>query len=166
MVIRVPSTCALEVSTDTGSITVSRIDGSKRLESDTGPIRLHQAKGDAELESDTGDVRVRDTSGDLFVRTDTGSIELDGHDGVLRAESDTGRISGSRLELRGDSTLEADTGSIDLRLSGDLGRYTFDIATDTGAISVGSTRARGKLVLGSGPRSIRIRTDTGSVRIE
>ncbi len=166
MVISAPRTCLLDISTDTGSISVRPIDGPKQLETDTGAVSVQGASGDITVETDTGDVRLETTRGHLEIKTDTGSIAVDDHIGDIAARSDTGEIIATGLELRGDAELETDTGDIHLKMAGALDGFTFDIATDTGSIAVGSTKARGKLVMGEGALKVRVRTDTGSVRIE
>ncbi|MBW2092016.1 MAG: DUF4097 family beta strand repeat protein, partial [Deltaproteobacteria bacterium] len=66
----------------------------------------------------------------------------------------------NRLKITEDSSFRATSGKIDLDFINDMDEFTFDLRSSSGRIEIGSTKAKGKLLIGNG--SIRIHGKTSS----
>ena len=166
LVLRVPHACDLEIATATGSISVTGVQGPKKLATDTGSIALTDCEGPTASNTGTGGHTYSSVRGDIAAKANTGGIKLDRVEGALAVRTDTGRIEGYALRLTDPSTFAADTGSISLELDQSLDVFSFELRSDTGRILVGDTEARGRLVLGGGRIRLKAETDTGGIRIQ
>jgi hypothetical protein len=166
LILRVPRSCELEITTATGSITVADVSGAKKLQSDTGSITLRGCEGNTVATTETGSQTYSALRGDLSARVETGSINLTDVEGAMSVETATGGIQAISLRLTDDSSFTAQTGSITLELTQSLEDFSFQLRSDTGSIVVGGTQARGRLVVGGGRIRLQAETDTGGVRIQ
>jgi hypothetical protein len=166
LVLRIPDSAELDLRTNTGSIEVAQVEGTKYLETDTGRIDLRGSSGDAETKTNTGSHTYTDMVGDLVARSGTGSIHLVNVRGTMDLGTKTGSIEGREVFLTHDSSFSTNTGSIRLELDQRTARMGFDLRTDTGSLSVDDLTARGKLVTGEGSPQVRAETDTGSIHIQ
>ncbi len=148
-----------------------------QLRADSGSIRLTGASaGSAELSTDSGSIRIQNYKGGrLVLKSDSGSVEAERIEAELAVSSDSGSIRVQ--QLTGESTLSSDSGSIQLRKAD---TSSAEIHSDSGSVKVylpaafdgfyelqsdtGSIRAPEQK--GISPEVIKVKTDTGSIRIE
>ncbi len=153
--IRIPRKSDVEINTVSADITVSDVEGSRRLQSVSGEIETDVFKDDVEAKSVSGDivvvghneaalVTVRTVSGDAEIRDVRGEVEAQTVSGDvdlvledvkrLRMRSTSGDMS-LRTSLRPDSRLDAETinGEVEIVLSGQI-NASFDIVTFNGDI--------------------------------
>jgi hypothetical protein len=166
-----------------------------RARSGDGSINLDGVNGTIALRSGDGSIRATRSSGNVTVSTGDGSITLDGVDGALEAATGDGgvRVTGKLTSVRarsGDGSIAVHAqpgssaatdwdvasgdGSVTLEIpdgfSANLDAHTGDgginldgvnVTSVTGAISRNSVRGQ----LGSGGRSVRVRTGDGSITL-
>lgn len=140
-----------------------------------GSIDIERVTGRVELGSGDGSIRARDLAGDVNVHTGDGSIALDGRFASLRARSGDGSV---RIHAAPGSTASGDwdvttgDGSITLEIpdgfNGELDLHTGDgrvrvedvtVSNVNGELRRNSLKGR----VGSGGRSVRLRTGDGSI---
>ena len=167
----------LKVTSDSGSVMV---DGAAAvesvIESDSGSIRLGDLQGEAlAVKSDSGSIKLGSFIGtDLSIRSDSGSIHTGTVRATLKASSDSGSITID--QLTGASEVKSDSGSIRIVkddetgavVSNDSGSVritipasysgSYDLKSDSGSI-------RNPDPVGTSGELIKVRTDSGSIRI-
>ncbi len=167
----------LKVTSDSGSV---KVDGAAALESiiesDSGSIRLGALQGDAlSVKSDSGSIKLDSYEGtSLSIRSDSGSIHTRTVRAELKASSDSGSITID--QLTGASEVKSDSGSIRIVkvdetgavVSNDSGSVritipasysgSYDLKSDSGSI-------RNPDPVGTSGELIKVRTDSGSIRI-
>jgi hypothetical protein len=142
-----------------------------------GSIDIERVTGRVELRSGDGSIRARDLSGDVNVETGDGSITVDGTFAGLRARSGDGsiRIHAAGAANTGDWDISTGDGSVTIELpdgfNGELDAHTgdgrvhvgdFELSNVTGEIRRNSVKGR----LGSGGRTVRVRTGDGSITLK
>lgn len=167
--VRVPSGSRVEVSTRSGDVEVSGVDGAVDLQSMSGDFRIvgrprqvavEGISGDVEMVGTTESLRVRTVSGDVSVprasgfvelSTVSGDLEVRSHalrSGTMRNSSGTIRFMGS-LPRDGSLRLENSSGEIELRVPAGL-------SADFDLTALGNGRIENQLgpePQRSGPRS-------------
>jgi len=188
----VPSKCDLDLVTDAGRIEIrGGVEGTIRARTGLGSIRMNdvgddvraraasgsihidEAKGKVDAETSTGEVIIRDSDGEFYLETSAGSIEIDRTSGRFRVRSIVGSIDFDGTITEGeDNLLETSVGSIKARLSG-LSDIEIDAETEVGRVSIfpdiepvdeGEHHLRVRI--GDGTKRLRLRTETGSIRIQ
>ncbi len=167
----------LKVTSDSGSVMV---DGAAALESviesDSGSIRLGDLQGEAlAVKSDSGSIKLGSFTGtDLSIRSDSGSIHTGTVRAALKASSDSGSItidqltgasevksnSGSIRIVKDDETgavVSNDSGSVRIKIPASY-NGSYDLKSDSGSI-------RNPEPVGTSGELIKVRTDSGSIRI-
>lgn len=153
--IQIPRKSDVEVHTISAEITVSDVEGSRRLETVSGDIETDVYKDDLEVRTVSGDVEIvgRDEAALITVNTISGDAEITGVRGEIEAQTVSGDVD-LRLEdikrlrmrstngdmslhtsLRPDGRLEAETinGEVEVILSGEI-NSSFDVETFNGDI--------------------------------
>lgn len=112
----------VNVSTDSGKITLSDIEGPVTADADSGSISGDGLTGPIEVDADSGKIDLMMAEpGDITARADSGSIELTLPDVAYQVSSqvDSGK---EEIEVRTDPgsphvlNLDADSGSIEVRV--------------------------------------------------
>jgi hypothetical protein len=142
-----------------------------------GSIDIEHINGKLALHSGDGRVRGRDLGGELTVRTGDGSVAADGAFTNVHAQTGDGRVTiraapGSVPSA--DWDIETGDGSVTIELpanfNGELDAQTGDgrvrlqdisVSNVSGEIQRGSARGR----IGSGGRTLRVRTGDGSITL-
>lgn len=103
--IAIPKTSQLEVSSGTGSITVTGVNSDIEGSTGTGRLEISDCNGEFELSSGTGNVTVDNCTGDFEVSSGTGNVKITGCEGNFEASSGTGkvRIYNSKGSIDGSS---------------------------------------------------------------
>ncbi len=166
-----------------------------RAASGDGSIELDHVSGTIVLRSGDGSIHASNTTGNIAVRTGDGSIKLDDVDGALDAATGDGsvRVTGKLTSVRArsgdgsitvhaqpgstageDWNITSGDGSVTVELpdgfSADLDAHTGDGGVHLDGVTVsnvtgklGRNSARGQL--GSGGKSLRVRTGDGSITL-
>jgi len=181
--VAVPRETQLTATSGDGSITVEDITGKISLHANNGSVRGSRVSGELEVRSGDGSIRLDRAEGKIDLETEDGSITLEAKPSALRARTTDGSI---RVEVEADSEMIADwdlqtaDGTVVVTLpsdfSGVIDAETRDgsVRTSHPAISTeerqgerrGDHRRTLQATLGSGGKTIRVRTGDGSIRIE
>ena len=156
LVVKVPRTSEVDVTTVSADINSRGITGQQRLKAVSGSIRADIAQSDTEAKSVSGDVTLHGTGKplSLHVGTISGSIHVDNAGGDVEASTTSGEInlaleSGRSIRMhtvsgdvsfRGRLTKDADvdaqtvSGELKLRTESE-GGYEYDATTFSGEIN-------------------------------
>lgn len=167
-----------KVSSDAGSV---RVDGAKAhdivIGSDSGSIRLGSLQGGTlTVKSDAGAIRLDSYEGkSLALRSESGSIHADSIHAGVTAVSDSGSITINHL--KGASNIETDSGPIRIVKGDEMGAV---VSSDSGSVRItvpasysgsydlksDSGLIRYPDAVGTSGEVIKVRTESGSIRIE
>jgi DUF4097 and DUF4098 domain-containing protein YvlB len=181
--VAVPRNSQLTAVSGDGAITIEDVIGKIALTTNDGSIRATRVGGDLVARSGDGTIRMDRVEGSLDIETEDGSITLNATPSTLRARTADGTI---RLEVGADSVMSGDwdvqtgDGSVILTLPSAF-NGVLDAETRDGSVRanypplrdaerVGEDRDERRrtlqATLGSGGRTLRVRTGDGSIRIE
>jgi DUF4097 and DUF4098 domain-containing protein YvlB len=177
LIVSVPEASDVRATSGDGSIDLERVNGTIVLRSGDGSIHASNSSGNVAVSTGDGSIKLDDVDGVLDANTGDGSVRVMGKLTAVRARSGDGSIAvhaqpGSTASE--DWTITSGDGSVTLELpdgfSADLDAHTGDggihlegvtVSKVTGAI--GRNNARGQL--GSGGKSLRVRTGDGSITL-
>lgn len=181
LIASVPRGAQLTVSTRDGSIIVERIDGRLELRTDDGSVRVSEAPGDMTIVTRDGSITLERVAGRVDARTGDGSIRVSGSPSSLVLET---RDGGVTVQANADTVMQQDwsvrtgDGSVVMELpsafAADIDAETQDgsVRTDlpvAGAADGDRQRREQRRVLrgklGAGGRTIKLRTNDGSIRL-
>ena len=156
----VPPTVDVEIDTSAGSVVVKGIQGTVKVDTGSGSIELVDLPGSVAADSGAGGIVLDGLSGVVEVGTGSGGVR-----GVrlstpsLLVDTGSGSIDVRFEAAPGDVELDAGSGSVTVVVP--AGSYRLDL--DTGS---GSTGSSGITDDSTSPRTIRVRTGSGSIRVE
>jgi hypothetical protein len=147
------------IETDSGSIRIGSLRGdAATVKSDSGAIRLERFEGGSlSLRSDSGSIHAGAVTASLNARSDSGSITIDHLNGVGEIESNSGPV---RVVKDDDSGMDvsSDSGSVRITVPASYSG-SYDLKTDSGSIHHPDP-------VGTSGETIKVRTDSGNIRIE
>lgn len=167
--IEVPSRLEVEVTSTSGDVQVTSIEGRCTVEGSSGDVLLKSIGGSAVVEVSSGDVEVQDVAGDVRVRLSSGDVVIRDAGGSLGLAATSGdvnvwRVTGdTEVELAsGDCVIDGANGSVALHIaSGD--------ATLVGVLgSVWATGGSGDVtmdILPVGDKEFVVNTSSGDVHV-
>jgi DUF4097 and DUF4098 domain-containing protein YvlB len=178
LIVSMPASSNVTAKSGDGSIDLTRITGQLDLRTGDGSIHGRELSGDVKAHTGDGSIRLEGVNGTLDVDTGDGSVTASGRlssvqarsgDGSVRIHAETGSSATADWDVRtgdGSVTLELPDG-----FSGELDAHTgdggirmndFTLSNVTGTMSKNTVRGR----LGSGGRTIRVRTGDGSITLK
>jgi DUF4097 and DUF4098 domain-containing protein YvlB len=186
--VALPRNTQLTANTGDGSLVVEDVSGKISLRTGDGSMRVSRVNGEILLRTGDGSIRVDRAEGKLDVETEDGSITMEAKPRALRVRTTDGTI---RLEIQPDSAMGEDwdvqtaDGSVVVTLP-DSFNAVIDAETRNGSVRTDHAALRDnrdvdsgesrqerrersrilKTTLGSGGRTLRLRTGDGSIRIE
>ncbi len=181
--VALPRESAVIAKSKDGSISVEDVTGKVTLNTNDGSIRATRLAGELFARTADGSIRMDRVEGALDLETDDGSIAGEVKPTALRAHTGDGSI---RIEVRPDTQMSADwdvqtsDGSVVLTLPSD---FNAEVDAESRDGSVRAThpgvknetregddreerRRALKATLGSGGKTLKVRTGDGSIRIE
>jgi DUF4097 and DUF4098 domain-containing protein YvlB len=183
LIVSVPAKSDIMARSGDGSIRVDRVSGRLELTTGDGSIRARDVDGELTLTTGDGSVTVEEASGRLGVETGDGSVSVSGRLASLRLKTGDGSIvyrADSETRMDDDWDVSTGDGTVTLYLppdfSAELDAHTGDgsirneLRTEAERTSRGddegdSDRRSLRTRLGQGGRTLRVRTDDGSIRI-
>ena len=181
--VALPRNSQLTATSGDGSITVEDVSGKITLTTSDGSVRGSRVSGEILIRSGDGSIRLERAEGKLDLETEDGSIGVEARPTALRARTADGSI---RLDVEPDTTMVEDwdvqtaDGSVTLSLPGSF-NAELDAETRDGTVRANhpavSDESRSgedreerrrtlKATLGSGGRTLKVRTGDGTIRIE
>ena len=181
--VALPRQSIVTATSGDGSITIEDVNGKMTLNTSEGSVRGSRLSGEIVVRSGDGSVRMDRVEGKLDLETEDGSITVDARPTSLRARTSDGAL---RFQIDRDSVMEGDwdlqttDGSVVLSLppgfNGQVDAETRDgvVRSNNSAVSRDAPgdedreerRRTLRATLGSGGKTVRIRTGDGSIRIE
>ena len=178
--IRVPRDIKVDLTTSSGDIETEDIETYDiRLKSSSGDIDIYNCSGPLNIKSSSGDQSIKEFSGDISADTSSGKqfyeeitgnivaesssgdITIAGQTGALDLKASSGDLKGQDVYLEGDSSFSTSSGRITFEFKNDFNDFAFDLESSSGRISVGQSRAKGKLVVGNGKIKITGESSSG-----
>jgi DUF4097 and DUF4098 domain-containing protein YvlB len=180
-----------ELSTGSGTINAERIGAEVRAQTGSGGITVSRAGGTVHASTGSGSIQTNEVTGDVDASTGSGNITVSHATGKIRAHAGSGHVrveqavadldvhsASGGLEVEGAPKsahwdLETASGSVRVMLPHNTG-FELDAHAGSGSVStshpvsVSGTMRHGELrgVSGSADNHLRIRTASGSIRIE
>jgi DUF4097 and DUF4098 domain-containing protein YvlB len=160
--ISVPKQFNLDLTTGSGSISSSAIEGKVRARSAGGSLKFGDINGALDAQTGSGSITAGNVTGAVSVKTSGGSIQLGQMAAETTAETGSGSISvaaaqaglsarthGGSLklgELAGPATVETGSGSIQVKTA----KASLKARTAGGSVEVGGVEGPAELESGSG----------------
>lgn len=181
--VALPRNSQLTATSGDGSITVEDVSGKITLTTNDGSVRASRVSGEILIRSGDGSIRLERAEGKLDLETEDGSIGVEAKPTALKARTADGSI---RLDVEPDTMMVEDwdvqtaDGSVTLSLPGSFNAQ-LDAETRDGTVRANhpavtnesrsgedreERRRTLKATLGSGGRTLKIRTGDGTIRIE
>ncbi len=172
--------CGAKLQGRTARIDVSEVEGDVEIETRTGNVEARSVRGNLSAHTRTGKVAVEDVTGDVILRSRTstirvarvggllqcstrvGSIRVQESPGAFQLKTQTGRVEYAGL-VANPGSIEARNGSIRLAVAPDSAFFV-DALAKHGRVS-SELDVREMQEPSEGAPTIRLRTDTGSIRI-
>ena len=162
----------LRTSTTSGDITLGQVTGSIALSTTSGEIRLEEAKGDFDAESTSGDIRVESLEGSFRMSATSGELSVSRASGFGTAHSVSGDIRIFLADLAGDMDISTTSGTVDLAFP-EASDFRFRFGTPSGdcgtffddALSFDKRGKNAEGELGAGTHSVEISTVSGDLDI-
>ncbi|HJQ22771.1 MAG TPA: DUF4097 family beta strand repeat-containing protein [Blastocatellia bacterium] len=147
-----------KISSASGDIKISGVTGDINGRSASGDVTIEEVEGSISASSASGDVRVRKAVGTVNARSASGDVEVDLAGVVGTSNMEFTSASGD-VRVKAPADLDAD-----VEMSCISGNLKTDFALSVNEPEHGSRRsAHGRL--GSGSRTLRIRSSSGSVSL-
>lgn len=120
---------ALRVESRSGGVAVAKVEGRVAVTCRSGSVQAEAIAGPLNIEARSGRVRVRCCHSDVVISTRSGSVELSQVGGNVRVEARSGNITVT--EVQGGLRITSGSGSVRYRgpVQGD-----FDISTSSGSV--------------------------------
>ena len=162
----------LRTSTTSGDITLGQATGSIALSTTSGEIRLEEAKGDFDAESTSGDIRVESLEGSFRMSATSGELSVSRASGFGTAHSVSGDIRIFLADLAGDMDISTTSGTVDLAFP-ESADFRFRFGTTSGdcgtffddALSFDKRGKNAEGELGAGTHSVEVSTVSGDLDI-
>ncbi|PWW08716.1 putative adhesin [Paenibacillus cellulosilyticus] len=144
---------------DSGSIRLEGFEGDTlSLKSDSGSIKLSDYQGtELSIKSDSGSIHGENIRAEVKASSDSGSITFDRLSGTAQVSSDSGRIELTKEDSTG-ANVKSDSGSVRIEVPASYSG-TYDLKSDSGSVREPDQH-------GTSGEVIKVRTDSGSIRVE
>lgn len=162
----------LRTSTTSGDITLGQVTGSITLSTTSGEIKLEEGLEDLDAESTSGDIRVGSLAGSFRMSTTSGELTVSRAGAFGTAHSVSGDIRIFLENLTGDLDISTTSGAVDLACP-DTADFRFRFGTTSGecdtffdeALSFDRKGRNAEGKLGAGTHSVKISTVSGDLDI-
>ncbi len=129
--IEVPRNFDVRVTSTSGDVEVSSIDGDAKLNGTSGDVLVRHVGGSIQIELTSGDVEVKDIGREVRIQLSSGSAFVDGTGGGLRLAATSGDVEAFNIDgdadvklVSGNLTVKGCTGDlISVSSSGDMSIY-------------------------------------------
>jgi len=177
LIVTIPRDGHITARSGDGSIRVERVRGRVDLRTGDGSVRATGVGGALTIATGDGSVTVDDVEGDLDIDTGDGSVSVAGRLGSVKLHTGDGSITfraESGTTMKDDWSVTTGDGGVAIFLPSDFGAQ-LDAHTGDGSIrndlkidnkSVDENRRSLRGTLGTGGKTLRIRTGDGGIRLK
>ena len=145
-----------------GAIDINNCRASISLKSTSGKISLRDGSGNISANSSSGGQMFVVIMGNIDAQSTSGKITIHNQTGILTLKATSGALEGSDVHLKGDSSFTTSSGRISFDFINDIDEFSFDLNSNYGMLNVGQSKARGRLVFGSGKIKITGKSTSGT----
>lgn len=156
-------TGSVNATAASGGVRISRIKGELKCKTASGGQSLSMVEGDVESNAASGGVRAESIQGDLSIKTASGSIRLNNTQGAVDLVSVSGSQKGEDVELKGNSSFRASSGSIHMTLTNDKDELNFNLSSSSGRLTAFDSSGNDRLIVGNGAINIEANSTSGSI---
>lgn len=156
----VPPNADIEARSGDGSIRVEGVSGALKSHTGDGSIKLNAVSGPVDVSSGDGSIAIAGRMSQVRARSGDGSVTVEAQTGSTAADEWDVTTGDGSVTLRLPSDFNAD---IDAH-TGDGGIRVQDLTLSSVSGDTGKNDLRGRL--GSGGRTVRIRTGDGSITLK
>ncbi|MFC4075597.1 DUF4097 family beta strand repeat-containing protein [Salinithrix halophila] len=163
LTVEVPRSLALSLKADVGDVTLSDLDRSTDVRLSSGNLTARNLKEKLTVDQDYGNVNLKKIRGEANVDTTSGDIHITDSTGPLALQTENGDIEIASDQVKGNWKAFSSQGDVKLSLPRSAD------ATIEGKTSYGDLDGdwkKGKIVLGSGEKTIRLKTSTGNIQVQ
>lgn len=182
--LQVPSMIELDISVDSGNISIDNCNGLKSISSDSGRVMLTGSDGVIQVETQSGEIFLKDIVGTVYGKSDSGMIEMQFVEGdaflssgsgallvhqiqgLFNLDSVSGDISVRKFSLLGNSRITSQSGAVLLAFDSPLRDYRLIVETQSGSVFQNGQMESFSGVVGDGYPDIEIITGSGSIFLE
>lgn len=174
-IVHVPKQTNLSASSGDGSIEARGLDGKVDLKSGDGSIKATDLTGEVGIHTGDGSVDAENVTGGLAIATGDGSVSVSGAPRTLKAHTGDGSVHvavATTATPAEDWEITTGDGSVRVELpssfSAQLDAHTGDgevSASDFGLTASGEDKKDLQGTIGSGGRTLRIRSGDGSIHL-
>lgn len=107
-----PTDTALNIHTESGSISASGIQGQMTLVTSSGDVSTDGGSGQVTLTTTSGDITATDVSGQIVLSASSGSITAENASGNLVLSTTSGDVTATSVASTADSSFETSSGEI------------------------------------------------------
>jgi len=125
--ITVPSRINVDVSSASGSISLTGCEGEHSLESASGRIEVEDCQGDFEIDNASGRVEITNSDGEFNIDNASGRVRMQNVSGSFTVDNASGDVVVANA--RGDFSIDNASGDIDAVDMTIEGRSNFDTAS-------------------------------------
>ena len=177
LIVTIPRDGNITARSGDGSIRIERVRGRVDLRTGDGSVRASGVGGQLTIATGDGSVTVDDVEGDLDIDTRDGSVSVAGKLGSVKLHTGDGAITfraESGTTMKDDWSMTTGDGGVALFLPSDFGAQ-LDAHTGDGTIrndlkienkSADQGRRSLRGTLGTGGKTLRIRTGDGGIRLK
>lgn len=163
---------AIRTSTTSGDIILGKITGAVNLSTTSGSVRLEEGQDGLDAESTSGDIQAGLLKGDFRMDTTSGELLISNGEGSGTAHSVSGDIHIFLAGLTGDLKISTTSGEVGLKLP-ERADFRFSFHTTSGgcqtffeeALSFDSKRKNAKGQYGGGTHSVEVSTVSGDLEV-
>ncbi|UCB45969.1 MAG: DUF4097 family beta strand repeat protein [Spirochaetota bacterium] len=145
-----------------GAIVINNCKGAMGIKSTSGRISLREGTGNISANSTSGGQMYEGIMGNIDAQSTSGKIIIHDQTGTLTLEATSGALEGDDVHLKGDSSFTTSSGRISFDFVNDIDEFSFDLSSKSGMLNVGQSKARGRLVFGSGGIKITGKSTSGA----
>jgi hypothetical protein len=151
--IAVPNGQRLSLYNGAGTITVTNVDGTLRLDGGATEVTTTGTRGTLSIDLGSGNANVTNAQGDVDVDTGSGSVTVNGvTGGLFNVDTGSGSVEADAVTV---DRVNIDTGSGSVRLRG-AAAQTILVDTGSGSVTLELTRR---------PRDVTVDTGSGGVTL-
>jgi len=184
IILKVPFSTQLDISTTSGNIEILNSDAINRLHSTSGTVNIRSGSGDKEIDITSGSIHVEEIKGNLKIDATSGSIWIEKVEGNLSIDATSGktnineikgslkinkisgRIAGEKISIEGSADITTTSGNISIDFINPVEDLNLTIKTTSGEVRLGEMRLSGDLKTGSGKIPVRFSTTSGNIEID
>lgn len=156
----------INLNASSGSIKGEALTGKVNTKVNSGSIELKEVVGDIDAVASSGSLKLEDVKGVVDGKVNSGSMKFINVSELGDLTASSGNINAENSGLGSRTSLQANSGSINIQTSSDLKAFNFDLKANSGSVRVGEQDSDDKLNLNNGASTtVTGKVSSGSIKI-